>query len=122
MLETATRTVSERAREILVFKDLILAKLRYLVGRDPATAQPRDWFMATAYALRDQVVDEWIATRNRVYAEDRKRVYYLSVEFLVGRLLFDTLCNLGAAAPVREALAELGVDLDEIREMEPDAA
>jgi glycogen phosphorylase len=122
MLETATRTVSERAREILVFKDLILAKLRYSVGRDPATAQPRDWFMATAHALRDHVVDKWIATRNRVYAEDRKRVYYLSVEFLVGRILFDTLSNLGKVVPVREALAELGVDLDEIREMEPDAA
>ena len=57
-----------------------------------------------------------------VYAEDRKRVYYLSVEFLIGRLLFDTLSNLGLVVPVREALAELGVDLDEIREMEPDAA
>ncbi len=122
MLETAARTVSDQAREIQVFKDLILAKLRYSVGRDPATAQLRDWFMATAHALRDTVVDQWIATRNRVYAEDRKRVYYLSVEFLIGRLLFDTLSNLGLVVPVREALAELGVDLDEIREMEPDAA
>jgi starch phosphorylase len=121
MLETATRTAPDR-REIEAFKDLILAKLRYSVGRDPATAQLRDWFMATAYALRDHVVDRWIATRNRVYAEDRKRVYYLSVEFLVGRILFDTMSNLCTVAPVREALADLGVDLDEIREAEPDAA
>ena len=123
MLETAARTVSDHAREIQVFKDLILAKLRYSVGRDPATAQLRDWFMATAHALRDNVVDQWIATRNRVYAEDRKRVYYLSIEFLIGRLLFDTLINLGLVEPVREALRRARASIStQIRELEPDAA
>src|SRR5262249_22019692 len=63
-----------------------------------------------------------MATTRQVYGNESKRVYFLSVEFLIGRLLFDTLSNLMVEMPVREALAELGVDLDDIRAMEPDAA
>jgi starch phosphorylase len=106
----------------MAFRDQVLAKLTYAVGKDRSSAQLRDWFMATAYALRDHIIDQWMATTRRVYAERQKRVYFLSVEFLVGRLLFDTLCNLAVAAPVREALADLGVDLNDIRALEPDAA
>jgi starch phosphorylase len=116
------RAIPFRSRETGHFKDLILAKLAYAVGKDPASAQPRDWFMATAHALRDHVVDRWMATTRRVYAQNRKRVYYLSVEFLIGRLLFDTLSNLAVAVDVRKALGDLGVDLNEIRAAEPDAA
>ena len=92
------------------------------MGKDPDNAEKRDWFMATAYALRDHVIDRWMASTRQVYAQDRKRVYYLSVEFLIGRLLFDALSNLEVAADVRKGLRELGVDLDEIRGAEPDAA
>src|SRR5215216_1291093 len=122
MLRRDLRTAPPHAREMMVFRDSILAKLTYAVGKDQSSAQLRDWFMATAYALRDRIIDQWMATTHRVYAERRKRVYFLSVEFLIGRLLYDTLCNLTVEAPVREALAELGVDLDDIRAMEPDAA
>jgi starch phosphorylase len=122
MLQTELPTAALDPRESTAYRDAILAKLKYSVGKDPETAQLRDWFMATAYALRDQVIDQWMATRRRVYNESRKRVYYLSVEFLVGRLLFDTMCNLRVAGPVREALAELGVDLDDVRAVESDAA
>jgi starch phosphorylase len=122
MLHTELAKAPPAPRESAILRDAILAKLKYAVGKDPDTAQLRDWFMATAFALRDQVIDRWIATRRRVNEENRKRVYYLSVEFLVGRLLFDTMCNLQAAAPVREALAELGVDLDDVRAVEADAA
>jgi starch phosphorylase len=117
------RAIPFRApREARVFKDLILAKLTYAVGKDPANAQTRDWFMAAAHAIRDHVVDRWIATTRRVYAQNQKRVYYLSVEFLIGRVLFDTLSNLEMAADMRKALRELGVDLNQIRTAEPDAA
>src|SRR5215216_3547331 len=122
MLRRDLRTAPPHARETTVFRDSILSKLTYAVGKDQSSAQLRDWFMATAYALRDRIIDQWMATTHRVYAERRKRVYFLSVEFLIGRLLYDTLCNLAVEAPVREALAELGVDLDDIRAMEPDAA
>ncbi|MFL5000404.1 MAG: glycogen/starch/alpha-glucan phosphorylase [Xanthobacteraceae bacterium] len=122
MLNTNLRAAPSRARETTAFRDQVLAKLTYAVGKDRSSAQLRDWFMATAFALRDHVIDQWMATTRRVYAERQKRVYLLSVEFLIGRLLFDTLCNLAMAAPVREALADLGVDLNDIRALEPDAA
>jgi glycogen phosphorylase len=122
MLNTDLITAPPRARETTAFRDLVLAKLTYAVGKDRSSAQLRDWFMATAYALRDHVIDQWMTTTRRAYAERTKRVYFLSVEFLIGRLLFDTMCNLAVVAPVREALADLGVDLNDIRALEPDAA
>src|SRR5215211_427339 len=122
MLNTNLRTAPSRARETTAFREQVLAKLTYAVGKDRSSAQLRDWFTATAFALRDHVIDQWMATTRRVYAERQKRVYLLSVEFLIGRLLFDTLCNLAMAAPVREALADLGVDLNDIRALESDAA
>jgi len=101
---------------------LILAKLTYMVGKDPAHAQEHDWFFATALAVRDHVVNRWMAATRRTYRDGRKRVYYFSLEFLIGRLLFDALSNLGLTSTVREALRELGVDLDRLRKLEPDAA
>jgi starch phosphorylase len=100
----------------------ILDKLRYAVGKDVAHAHGHDWYIATALAVRDQAVDRWIATTRRIYATRQKRVYYLSVEFLIGRLLSEYLCNLQLTDTCHEALAGLGVDLDRIKELEPDAA
>ncbi len=97
-------------------------RLTFTVGKDNASASPRDWFIATALATRDRVVSSWLASTKRNYEEDRRRVYYLSLEFLVGRLLIDALTNLGLTDPMRDALAELGVDLDRLRALEPDAA
>ena len=85
-------------------------------------ASPRDWFLAVAFATRDIVVDRWLESTAEVYADGRKRVYYLSLEFLIGRLLFDAMTNLGIAEPMAEALKELGVSLAELRRIEPDAA
>ncbi len=100
----------------------ILAKLYYGVGKNTVTASDRDWFVALALALRERVVERWIATTSSIYATGKKRVYYLSLEFLIGRLLFDTLTNLGLTEITRAALADLGVDLHRLRESEPDAA
>ncbi len=100
----------------------ILAKLAYAVGKDVAHAQDHDWYVATALAVRDQAVDRWIETTRHVYASGQKRVYYLSLEFLIGRLLSEYLCNLQLQETCRAALAGLDVDLDRVREIEPDAA
>ncbi|MDD2877604.1 MAG: glycogen/starch/alpha-glucan phosphorylase [Acidiphilium sp.] len=104
------------------WREAIVAKLIYSVGKNTVTANDRDWFVALALALRDRVVERWIASTNRIYERGHKRVYYLSLEFLIGRLMFDTLTNLGMVDVTRAALAELGVDLDLVREAEPDAA
>jgi glycogen phosphorylase len=103
-------------------KAAVLAKLTYAVGKTPGLATPRDWFLAVTFATRDIIVGRWLESLNGVYVDGRKRVYYLSLEFLIGRLLFDALTNLGVAHPMAEALDELGVNLTDLRKIEPDAA
>ncbi len=110
------------AATVAQLKEEVAHRLTYAVCKDAATASPRDWFVATALATRDRVTESWLASTKRNYREDRRRVYYLSLEFLIGRLLIDTLTNLGLTAAMRDALAELGVDLEKLREVEPDAA
>ncbi len=100
----------------------ILNKLTYHVGKRRAIATDRDWLMATAVALRDHIVDRWLAGIDITYQKGSKRVYYLSLEFLIGRLLIDNLNNLGMIATMRAALVGLGVDLDKLKILEPDAA
>jgi starch phosphorylase len=104
------------------FRESILAKLVYQVGGRPERASPRDWFIATALAARDHVVDDWRRTNDQTRAEDRKGVCYFSMEFLIGRLLSDALGNLGLTETARQALAGLGVDLDAVAGQEADAA
>ncbi|HUZ65379.1 MAG TPA: glycogen/starch/alpha-glucan phosphorylase [Acetobacteraceae bacterium] len=108
--------------EIARLKDRILSKLTYHVGKAADVASEREWFIATALAVRDQVVDGWMESQHRCAIEGRKRVYYLSIEFLIGRLLGDVLGNLGLLETTRAALGQFGVDLDRLRECEPDAA
>lgn len=109
-------------RDAAGWSEVILAKLVYGVGKNIYAATERDWFVALALALRDRVVERWIQTSNAIYSGGHKRVYYLSLEFLIGRLLFDTLTNLGLTEITRAAFQRLGVDLDAVRTAEPDAA
>ena len=103
-------------------KAAVLAKLTYSVGKNSVAASPRDWFLAVAFATRDIVVERWIASTNAVYGDGRKRVYYLSLEFLIGRLLYDAITNLGIVEPMTAALSQLGLDLAHLRKLESDAA
>ncbi len=112
----------DRRNTVAALKDAILGKLTYSVGKDPIAATDRDWFFAVALAVRDRVTNRWMESTRAAYAYNRKRVYYLSLEFLVGRLLFDALNNLGLTETVRAAVRELGGDLDQLRDLEPDAA
>jgi len=106
----------------VALRDAIKAKLTYVRGRNPETATTNDWYQAAALTVRDRLTDIWMASRRETKRQKKKRVYYLSIEFLIGRLLLDALNNLGLTEPVRRALASLGVDLDTLREAEPDAA
>ena len=100
----------------------VLAKLAYAVGKVQADASDRDWFLATALAVRDRMVQGWQKSYHTTNTGGTKRVYYMSLEFLIGRLMFDALTNLGLTDAMRDALSGLGVDLDRLREVEPDAA
>ncbi len=108
------------ARDQQALRARILDKLTFQVGRSPEEATQRDWFAATAHAIRDFVVECWLESGHS--RTDGKRVYYLSLEFLIGRLLFDAAGNLGLLEPARAALASLGVDIEVLREQEADAA
>ncbi|WGJ16044.1 glycogen/starch/alpha-glucan phosphorylase [Methylocapsa sp. D3K7] len=108
--------------DVAAIRDAIIEKLTYALGKRVVTARPRDWFIATALTVRDRIVERWIASNDETHRTHRKRVYYLSLEFLIGRLLIDALTNMEMIEQTRAALAELGVDLEELRELEPDAA
>ena len=107
---------------VVRLRDAILGKLAHSVGKTPTRASDQDWFHSTALAVRDLVLDRALSEDHCNNSEFTKHVYYFSLEFLIGRLLSDALCNLGLTEVAREALAGLGVDLERIRTAEPDAA
>ena len=96
--------------------------LRYTTGKSSAAATLTDWRLAVSRAVRDLVIAPWFETTQRVYAEDRKRVYYLSMEFLVGRLLEDAVANLGLDERLREVVEGFGADYGALLADEPDPA
>jgi glycogen phosphorylase len=100
----------------------ILEKLAYSIGKDPAVAKRHDWLNATVLALRDRIIDRWMESTRAAYQAKAKRVYYLSLEFLIGRLLRDALSNLELSEAFAEALKGLDVDIDLVEALEPDAA
>jgi starch phosphorylase len=97
-------------------------RLIYSIGKDPITATHRDWFHTAAYVVRERLIERWMETMRSYYQSDAKRVYYLSMEFLTGRLLTNSLLNMGFYDECRQALADLELDLDRINELEQDAA
>ena len=106
----------------VITRDSILHQLTYIVGKDPDHATIYDWRLALSYAVRESIVDRWFASTRKTYEAGGKRVYYLSMEFLIGRLLEDALVNLRLDVQAREALAEFGLDTDAVLDNEPDAA
>ena len=115
--------------DVAAFKRAIAHKLIYAIGKDPLAipgdpVAPRtdDWLRATSLAVRDQLMERWLATTRAQYAQDLKRVYYLSMEFLIGRTFTNAILALELQNTVRQALADFGVDYDALAELEPDAA
>ncbi|TNB47934.1 glycogen/starch/alpha-glucan phosphorylase [Martelella lutilitoris] len=100
----------------------ILEKLTYQVGKDTIVAQQHDWLRAVILAVRDRITDKWMESTRKTYEAGSKRVYYLSLEFLIGRLLRDAISNLEMIEAINEALAKFDVSLAELAGLEPDAA
>jgi len=100
----------------------IIDVLRHRVGKDERAAKPHDWYTATVLTLRDAIIDVWMESTRDTYDTAGKRVYYLSLEFLIGRLLRDALSNMGLTREMELALREHGFDLAALEELEPDAA
>lgn len=104
------------------FGESVLRHLIYSVGKDKTHAQPRDWNVALSLAVRDRMVEGWIDTTRKVYAGKQKRVYYLSMEFMIGRMLEDNLTNLGLLGEARAFLNGQGLDITTVMSAEQDAA
>ncbi len=96
-------------------------RMMYSVARDEFNATEENVYHALAYAVRDRLMDRWFVTQDRYYRDDVKRVYYLSAEFLLGRLLVSNIVNLGARTQYEEAMLQLGMELEELVERENDA-
>ena len=93
----------------------------YALAKDQYTATMYDDYLATAIAVRDRLVERWIDTQQKYHKQNLKRVYYFSMEFLIGRLLGTNILNLGMWDEIRDALQELGFDVEELRDQELDA-
>ena len=104
------------------FTASIRQHMRYSLGKKWEKLSNRDLFMAIALTVRDWMVDRLLATEERCQKAQAKRLYYLSMEYLIGRSLSNNLANLGLLEPCRETLLAMGVDLEEVRESEADAA
>jgi starch phosphorylase len=106
----------------LHLKNAIVSKLTYSIGKDPAFATPQEWLQATELAVRDHLIERWMKTNKAQHIQNPRRVYYLSMEFLIGRTCTNAMLALGIEAEIRSALETLKVDYDELVDFEPDAA
>lgn len=107
-------------RDVKVFKRLIVNKLKARLAKDPRHATKYDRFLCLAYAVADHLVERWVTTQELYHRENPKRVYYLSMEFLLGRTLENALLNMGLYDTAKQALAELGVEMADLLEEEVD--
>ena len=105
-----------------LFKNSVLYNVKTLYRKTMDEATPQQIFQAVSYAIKDAIVDHWLNTQREYEQQDPKMVYYMSMEFLMGRALGNNIINLQAYEPVKEALEELGVDLNVVEDEEPDAA
>ena len=104
------------------FKRSVVDNVKNMFRRTIDEATPQQVFQAVAYAVKDVIIDEWIATHKEYEKKDVKTVYYLSMEFLMGRALGNDIINIGARKEIKEVLDELGFDLNAIEDQEPDPA
>ena len=104
------------------FKESVKDNVRFLYRKTLEEATQEQIFQAVSYTVKDVIIDNWLETQNAYEEQDPKVVYYMSMEFLMGRALGNNLINLGAYGEVREALEELGLDLNVIEDQEPDPA
>ena len=104
------------------FKKSVKDNVKFLYRKTIEEATQEQIFQAVSYSVKDVIIDNWLETQNAYKEQDPKTVYYMSMEFLMGRALGNTLINLTAYKEVKEALDELGLDINAIEEQEPDPA
>ena len=104
------------------FKKEVKNNVKSLYRKTVEEATPQQLFQAVSFAVKEAIIDDWIATQNQYKKDDPKIVYYMSMEFLMGRALGNNLINMTAYKEVQEALDEMGIDLNAIEDEEPDAA
>ena len=105
-----------------VFKRDVRNNVKTLFRKEVEEATPQQLFQAVSYAVKEAIIDDWLATQKQYEKDDPKTVYYMSMEFLLGRALGNNLINMTAYKEVKEALDELGLDLNTIEDQEPDPA
>lgn len=105
-----------------LFKRSVLYNIKTLYRKTLEEANPQQIFQAVSYAIKDQIVENWMETQKAYDKQDPKMVYYMSMEFLTGRALGNNMINMQAYSEVKEALDELGLDLNVVEDQEPDAA
>ncbi|KAL3267100.1 hypothetical protein HHI36_011240 [Cryptolaemus montrouzieri] len=118
--QISVRGIAE-VEDVNAIKKSFNRHLHYTLVKDRNVATPRDYYIALAHTVKDHLVSRWIRTQQYYYEKDPKRVYYLSLEFYMGRSLQNTMINLGIQSPVDEALYQLGLDIEELEELEEDA-
>jgi starch phosphorylase len=106
------RSVSSPECSVQSLKNSIAYKLMFNIGVDPGMAKEHDWMNATLLAVRDRLIERWLKTNRAQYSQDIKQVYYLSMEFLQGRALSNALLAVGLFDVVKQALDEMGLNLD----------
>ncbi len=106
--------------DVAGLKKSIQNHLKYTLARNMDNAELRDWWIATCLAVRDRVIDRYLKTQEEYFERNVRRVYYFSMEYLMGRLLSNNLYNIGLYETVKQAHAELGVDLDVVLNEEVD--
>ena len=104
------------------FKKSVKDNVKFLYRRKLEEATQEQLFQAVSYTVKDVIIDNWLDTQNAYEKQDPKIVYYMSMEFLMGRALGNNLLNLGAYGEVKEALEELGIDINALEDQEPDPA
>lgn len=124
--KTASKSYKVKVSPVITEKtpipESIQNHLVYSMFKTPVVATTRDWYASTAHAVRDHVIERWIRTVEAYLDNDPKRVYYLSLEFLIGRMLSNAALNMNMEPQLRNGLMTLGHSLEEVVQMEPDAA
>ncbi|KAI7690215.1 hypothetical protein SSS_06688 [Sarcoptes scabiei] len=131
-MATASEIDLERRKQISVrhiasvenvseFKQNFNRHLHYTLVKDRIVSTPRDFFLALAHSVRDHLVSRWIRTQQHYYEKDPKRIYYLSLEYYIGRQLSNTMINVDIQSACDEALYQMGLDIEELEEIEEDA-
>jgi starch phosphorylase len=121
MTDRSYLTSSDLAMDRAAIERSFASHVEYTIGKDQYSVTPRDFYRAIALSVRDRIADRWNKTQQKTFRKAERRVYYLSLEYLIGRLLDDSMLNLGLTGEARAALDDLGIDLGELSQYEDDA-